>query len=152
MQMGTLSICPIVLLHYSYNVYLVQSKNPTTAEEDVIREICIFANGEQTISKNGLEDWMYKIHPEFDDDLLEHLADGADVDGDDDIHYSAYVRLVCQQILNLNDTKVCSYPILYISLYFVDAFYRVSQPCLSQAGETTFITPHTISRETRERK
>ena len=44
---------------------------------------------------------MFKIHPEFDDDLLEDLAEAADSDGDDEINYEAYVRFVYDNILKL---------------------------------------------------
>ena len=49
---------------------------------------------------------MFKIHPEFDDDLLEDLAEAADSDGDDEINYEAYVRFVYDNILKLNEKKV----------------------------------------------
>ena len=32
---------------------------------------------------------------------IEHLVDGADIDGDGEINYNAYTKLICQKILNL---------------------------------------------------
>ena len=38
------------------------------------------------------------------------LAEGADLDGDDEINYIAYVQLVTRQILKLRKVNFCSFP------------------------------------------
>ena len=41
---------------------------------------------------------------------IDHLVDGADIDGDGDINYVAYAQLVCRKILHLDSKplKVCT--------------------------------------------
>ena len=46
-------------------------KNPAKVEQEVLQELEEFAQGNETINKEQLQDWLFKIHPEFDDDLLE---------------------------------------------------------------------------------
>jgi len=45
--------------------------NPAKVEQEVLQEMEEFAKGSETINKEQLQDWLFKIHPEFDDDLLE---------------------------------------------------------------------------------
>ncbi|CAG5106315.1 Oidioi.mRNA.OKI2018_I69.chr1.g2787.t1.cds [Oikopleura dioica] len=80
-------------------------KNPAKVEQEVLQDLEQFAEGSETINKDQLQDWLFKIHPEFDDDLLDALAEGADLDGDDEINYIAYVQLVTRQILKLRKVK-----------------------------------------------
>jgi hypothetical protein len=97
-------------------------KNPAKVEQEVLQELEEFSEGNETINKEQLQDWLFKIHPEFDDDLLESkialtynlpngfsdLAEGADLDGDDEINYIAYVQLVTRQILKLRKVSFIS--------------------------------------------
>lgn len=46
-------------------------QNPAKVEQEVLQEMEEFAQGNETINKEQLQDWLFKIHPEFDDDLLE---------------------------------------------------------------------------------
>lgn len=46
-------------------------KNPAKVEQEVLQELEEFSEGNETINKEQLQDWLFKIHPEFDDDLLE---------------------------------------------------------------------------------
>lgn len=74
-------------------------KNPAKVEQEVTQELEAAAEGKETINKEQLQDWLFQIHPEFDDNLLDMLANGADIDGDDEINYIAYIHLVTRQIL-----------------------------------------------------
>ncbi|CBY32512.1 unnamed protein product [Oikopleura dioica] len=53
-------------------------QNPAKVEQEVLQEMEEFAQGNETINKEQLQDWLFKIHPEFDDDLLEVLAEARD--------------------------------------------------------------------------
>ena len=46
-------------------------KNPAKVEQEVLQDLEQFAEGSETINKDQLQDWLFKIHPEFDDDLLD---------------------------------------------------------------------------------
>ena len=46
-------------------------KNPAKVEQEILQELEEFSKGNETINKEQLQDWLFKIHPEFDDDLLE---------------------------------------------------------------------------------
>ena len=46
-------------------------KNPAKVESEVLQDMETFSEGSETINKEQLQDWLFKIHPEFDDDLLE---------------------------------------------------------------------------------
>ena len=45
-------------------------------------------------------------YPDMDEDDIEALMDGADINGDGDINYVAYVKLVCRQILRIDSTPL----------------------------------------------
>ena len=47
-----------------------------TRRTKVIFPHLILKHVKDTITKEGIQDWMFEIHPEFDDDLLEELAGG----------------------------------------------------------------------------
>jgi len=69
-------------------------------EADLCSEFEKFG-GNTTIESDALYDWIEETYPDLDEDLIESLVDGADIDGDGDINYVAYTQLCCRKILKL---------------------------------------------------
>ena len=59
--------------------------------------------GTSIINADDLGDWIYDQSPNLSDEEIEQLVEGADVDGDGSVNYKAYIHLVCQKILKLDD-------------------------------------------------
>ena len=54
------------------------------------------------ISADQLFEWIEDHYPELSEDEIVELVDGADINGDGDVNYAAYTKLVCQTILKLD--------------------------------------------------
>ena len=54
------------------------------------------------ISHDDLADWIDMQAPHLTDEEIDHLIDGADVDGDGKINYKAYANLICNKILKMD--------------------------------------------------
>ena len=54
------------------------------------------------ISHDDLADWIDLQAPHLTDEEIDHLIDGADVDGDGKINYKAYANLICNKILKMD--------------------------------------------------
>ena len=85
---------------------LVNTKDPLTAEADIIREFSEYGEQPSVISADQLFEWIEDHYPDMDEDAIEVLVDGADIDGDGDINYVEYSKLVCRQILHLDSTPL----------------------------------------------
>jgi Ca2+-binding EF-hand superfamily protein len=57
---------------------------------------------ESIISGDDLFEWICSVAPNLSDEDIEHLVEGADIDGDGQINYKAYLSLVCDKILKLD--------------------------------------------------
>ena len=78
-------------------------KDPNTAEAELIAEWSAYAKeGEIAITADDVYDWIEYYYPEMTIQQVDHLVDGADIDGDGDINFVAYARLVCRKILHLD--------------------------------------------------
>ena len=81
----------------------VNEKNPETAEKELIAEWAAYTKGDDaSISADDVYDWIEYYYPEMTIEQIDHLVDGADIDGDGDINYVAYAELVCRKILHLD--------------------------------------------------
>ena len=58
------------------------------------------------MSADGLFEWIDNYYPDLSEEEIDHLVDGADIDGDGKINFVAYSNIVCDKILNLNDAAL----------------------------------------------
>lgn len=90
--------------------FLIQHINtyePETAEETVTAQFAQYdPKGLSTITSEDLGDWIDAKAPHLSDEQIDHLVEGADIDGDGEINYRAYLALVCQRILKLNSAPL----------------------------------------------
>ena len=85
----------------------MNKKNPSTAEAEFTAEWAAYStDGSAVISADSVFEWIEDHYPDLDEDTIEHLVDGADIDGDGDINYVEYSKLVCRQILHLDSTPL----------------------------------------------
>ncbi len=77
-----------------------------TAESDLIQEFSKYGHQASVISADKLFEWIDDHYPELDEDIIEVLVDGADIDGDGEINYVEYSKLVCRQILHLDSVPL----------------------------------------------
>ena len=88
-------------------VYSVNTYEPETAEETVNAQFAQYdRKGLSTITSEDLGDWIDAKAPHLSDEQIDHLVEGADIDGDGIINYKAYLALVCQRILKLNSAPL----------------------------------------------
>ena len=81
----------------------MNKKNPATAEAELPAEWAKYStDGSTVISADSVFEWIEDHYPEFSEEQIEALVDGADINGDGDVNYAAYTKLVCQTILKLN--------------------------------------------------
>ena len=91
----------------SFKFFLVNQKNPETAEAELVAEWSAYAkDGDISISADDVYDWIEYFYPEMTIDQIDHLVDGADIDGDGDINFVAYAQLVCRKILHLDSVPL----------------------------------------------
>ena len=85
----------------------MNQKNPETAEAELVAEWSAYAkDGDISISADDVYDWIEYYYPEMTIDQIDHLVDGADIDGDGDINFVAYAQLVCRKILHLDSVPL----------------------------------------------
>jgi len=93
----------------TFMIQNVNKRNQSTAEADMMAEFEKFdPKSTSIINADDLGDWIYDQSPNLSDDEIEQLVEGADVDGDGSVNYKAYVHLVCQKILKLDDKALKS--------------------------------------------
>ena len=81
----------------------MNKKNPSTAEAELTAEWAAYStDGSTVISADSVFEWIEDHYPDFSDEQIEALVDGADINGDGDVNYAAYTKLVCQTILKLD--------------------------------------------------
>ena len=88
---------------FTFDFISVNEKNPETAERELVAEWAAYTKGDDvSISADDVYDWIEYYYPEMTIEQIDHLVDGADIDGDGDINYVAYAELVCRKILHLD--------------------------------------------------
>ena len=81
----------------------MNKKNPATAEAELTAEWAAYStDGSTVISADAVYEWIEDNYPDFSDEQIEALVDGADINGDGDVNYAAYTNLVCNTILKLD--------------------------------------------------
>ena len=65
-----------------------------------------FGTSAHNITSDGLFEWIDSQYPEISEEEIEHLVDGADIDGDGNVNFIAYADIVCEKILNLSSVAL----------------------------------------------
>lgn len=65
-----------------------------------------FGTNAHNITSDGLFEWIDSQYPEMSEEEIEHLVDGADIDGDGNVNFVAYANIVCEKILNLSSAAL----------------------------------------------
>ena len=85
---------------------LVNQKDPKNAEKELVASLAEYGIDNHNMSADGLFDWIDNYYPDLSEEEIDHLVDGADIDGDGNINFVAYSNIVCDKILNLNDAAL----------------------------------------------
>ena len=51
-------------------------------------------------------EWIEEHYPNMDEDDVDFLVEGADIDGDGEVNYKAYAQLVCRKILHVESAPL----------------------------------------------
>ena len=65
-----------------------------------------FGTSSHNMTSDGLFEWIDSEYPEMSEEEIEHLVDGADIDGDGNVNFVAYANIVCEKILNLSSAAL----------------------------------------------
>jgi len=83
-----------------------KSANPKTAEAELVASMAEFGTNSHNMTSDGLFEWIDSEYPEMSEEEIEHLVDGADIDGDGNVNFVAYANIVCEKILNLSSAAL----------------------------------------------
>ena len=84
----------------------MNQKDPKNAEKELVASLAEYGIDNHNMSADGLFDWIDNYYPDLSEEEIDHLVDGADIDGDGNINFVAYSNIVCDKILNLNDAAL----------------------------------------------